>query len=140
MPLRRAIFDAFICLSLVNLLLLRVWAQLLPAVVNRANLYYMEQAPHWVHYPTVLLVLFVVGGAACAGAAWARRSFWAGSVRPAHVLLLLFLAALNSLAARVTTGDALGAWLDANRARAPIPYPVRRPIRLGPGEGQSPRS
>lgn len=98
MPLRRAIFDGFICLSLVNLLLLRIWAQLLPAVVNRANLYYMEQAPHWVHYPAVLLVLFVVSGTACVGAAWARRSSWGGAVHLARgALLLLFLAALNSL-------------------------------------------
>jgi hypothetical protein len=98
MPLRRAIFDCFVCLSLFNLLLLRVWAQLLPAVMNRANLYYMEQAPHWVHYPVVLGVLFGVSGVACAAAAAARRSAWSWPARLARgALLLLFLAALNSL-------------------------------------------
>ena len=58
MQARRTLFDLLICLSLVNLLLLRVWAQLLPAVVHRANLYCMKQAPHWIHYPAVLLTLF----------------------------------------------------------------------------------
>ena len=51
MQTRRTFFDLLICLSLVNLLMLRVWAQLLPAVVHRANLYYMQQAPHWINYP-----------------------------------------------------------------------------------------
>ncbi len=50
-------FDLLVCLSLFNLVLLRIWAQLLPAVVNPANLYYMEEAPHRIHYPLVLLSL-----------------------------------------------------------------------------------
>jgi len=98
MQSRRTLFDLVICLSLVNLVLLRVWAQLLPAVVHRANLYYMQQAPHWIHYPAVLLTLFGVAGSACALAAWARRSprRWPRPLARGALLLLVLLA-LNSI-------------------------------------------
>jgi hypothetical protein len=98
----RTFFDLVICLSFVNLLLLRVWAQLLPAVVHPANLYYMQEAPHWIHYPAVLLTLFGVSGAACALAAWARRSPRPWPVPLARgALLVLVLLALNSIRAQV---------------------------------------
>jgi len=101
MKSRRTFFDLLICLSLVNLLLLRIWAQLLPAVVHRANLYYMQQAPHWIHYPAVLLTLFGVAGAACALAVWARRSprRWPLPLARAALLVLVLLA-LNSIRAQ----------------------------------------
>lgn len=99
---RRAFFDLLICLSLVNLVLLRVWAQLLPAVVHRANLYYMQQAPHWIHYPVVLLTLFGVAGVACALAAWARRSPRPWPLPLARgALLFLVLLVLNSIRAQL---------------------------------------
>jgi hypothetical protein len=102
MSFRRAIFDWFICLSLFNLLLLRVWAQILPAVVNPANLYYMQRAPHRVHYAAVLLSLFTVSALAAAAAGWARNSRRAWALPLARGgLLLLFLAALNSLRAQL---------------------------------------
>jgi len=102
MQSRRRIFDFFICLSLFNLLLLRVWAQILPAVVHPANLYYMQQAPHWIHYPAVLLTLFAAGGISCAGAVWARRSprRWPRSLARG-ALLLLAVAAVNSIRAQL---------------------------------------
>jgi hypothetical protein len=101
MQARRTLFDLLICLSLVNLLLLRVWAQLLPAVVHRENLYYMQQAPHWIHYPAVLLTLFGVAGSVSALAAWARRSRrrWPRPLARG-VLLVLALLALNSIRAQ----------------------------------------
>jgi hypothetical protein len=101
MQTRRTFFDLLICLSLVNLLMLRVWAQLLPAVVHRANLYYMQQAPHWINYPAVLLTLFGVSGVACALAAWARRSPRSWPVPLARgALLVLVLLVLNSIRAQ----------------------------------------
>jgi hypothetical protein len=98
MRTRRTIFDLLICLSLFNLLLLRVWAQLLPAAVNPANLYYMKQAPHWVHYPAVLATLAAAAAVACALAAWARRSPRRWPVPLARAALLVTaLAAANSV-------------------------------------------
>jgi hypothetical protein len=97
MATRRTIFDLLIGLSLFNLLLLRVWAQLLPAVVNPANLYYMKQAPHWIHYPAVLGTLFASAAVACALAAWARRSprRWPVPLARAALLLLAMAAAAS---------------------------------------------
>lgn len=101
MQSRRTLFDLVICLSLVNLLLLRAWAQLLPAVVHRANLYYMTQAPHWIHYPAVLFTLFGLAGSACALAAWARRSPRRWPLPLARgALLVLVLLVLNSIRAQ----------------------------------------
>jgi hypothetical protein len=101
MQSRRTSFDLFICLSLVNILLLRVWAQLIPAVVNPANLYYMKQAPHWIHYPAVLLTLFTASGVACALAVWARRSprRWPEPLARGALLVLVVMA-LNSIRAQ----------------------------------------
>jgi hypothetical protein len=102
MQSRRTYFDLLVCLSLVNLLLLRVWAQLLPAVVHRANLYVIQQAPHWIHYPAVLLTLFGVAGVACALAAWARRSRRSWPLPLARgALLVLVLLVLNSICAQL---------------------------------------
>jgi hypothetical protein len=99
---RRTLFDLLVCLSLFNLVLLRIWAQLLPAVVNPANLYYMEVAPYRIHYPLVLATLIAVAAALAAFAAWARRSRrgWPRGVARGF-LLLLALAALNSLASQL---------------------------------------
>jgi hypothetical protein len=99
---RRALFDLLICLSLVNLLYLRVWAQLLPAVVNRANLYVMQQAPHWINYPVVLVTLFTVAGVACVLGTWARHSPRPWPLPLARgALLVLVLLALNSIRAQL---------------------------------------
>jgi hypothetical protein len=96
---RRFFFDLLLCLSLLNLLLLRVWAQLLPEVVHPANLYYIEQAPKGIHYLTVVGILFGASLVACVAVARARRSArrWPlGAVRTAVVVV--FLLAINSLA------------------------------------------
>jgi len=99
---RRTIFDLMVCLSLFNLLLLRVWAQLLPAVVNPANLYYMEEAPLRVHYPLVLGSLLATAALAAAFAAWARGSArkWPRAAARAG-LVALALAAANSVASQL---------------------------------------
>jgi len=92
MPSRRTVFDLFLCLSLANLWFLRVWAQLLPAVVNHSNLYYMDAAPHWIHYPAVLASLGAVGVAACAIVAWGRRDPEGPGGKAAKVVWLLLFA------------------------------------------------
>ncbi|MBW2286564.1 MAG: sulfatase-like hydrolase/transferase [Deltaproteobacteria bacterium] len=99
---RRTMFDLLVCLSLFNMLLLRIWAQLLPAVVNPANLYYMEEAPHRIHYPLVLWSLVAAAALATAFAARARRSRrpWPRAVARG-ALVVLALAALNSLASQL---------------------------------------
>ncbi len=99
---RRTLFDLLVCLSLFNLLLLRIWAQLLPAVVNPANLYYMEEAPHRIHYLLVLSSLVAAAALATVFAAWARRSRlqWPRAMARG-ALVALALAALNSVASQL---------------------------------------
>jgi hypothetical protein len=61
----------------------------------------MQQGPHWINYPAVLLTLFGVSGVACALAAWARRSprSWPEPLARG-VLLVLVLLVLNSIRAQ----------------------------------------
>jgi hypothetical protein len=103
---RRSIFDGLVFLSLFNLLLLRVWAQLLPAVVNPANLYYMEEPPHRIHYLLVLFTLFAAAAAATGAAACARSASrrWSKSLTRGAMLALAF-AALNAVAAQLPAGS-----------------------------------
>ena len=103
---RRSIFDLLLCLSLFNLLLLRVWAQLLPVVVHPANLYYMEEAPRRSHYVLVLATLFGVAAISTALAAWARSAPQRWPLTLARCAwLALALAALNAVAAQLPPGS-----------------------------------
>ena len=58
--------------------------------------------------------------------------------KPFNTLLLhdLVLEILNQ---QLATAASVGTWLDDNRSRAPIAYPVRIPKRVGPAAGRSPR-
>ena len=60
--------------------------------------------------------------------------------RKAFNTLLLHDLVLEILAKQLATADALKDWLDANRTRAPIPYPVVPPTRRAPAAGRSPRT
>ncbi|MFQ5417366.1 MAG: hypothetical protein ACE5FL_10010, partial [Myxococcota bacterium] len=100
---RRFLFDLLLCLSLVNLLLLRAWAQLLPGVVHPANLYYITQAPAGIHYIAIVAVLLGSSLAACVLVAWARRSPRRWPLRAVQAALVaLFLLAVNSVAYQVS--------------------------------------
>jgi len=111
MPIRRAVFDLFLCLALVNLWFLRVWAQILPAVVNRANLYYLDTAPHWIHYPAVLASLVVLALAASAVVARGRRNPGGRSGLVARtVWLLLFGTACVSIWGQVPEDQRESVW------------------------------
>ncbi len=74
MSSQRAARDLLVCVSLVNLCFLRVWAQLLPGATPVSNLYYMRGPPARLHYVAALLGVAVLAGAAWGLGSWARRS------------------------------------------------------------------